>query len=147
MRTRLVLLVTAVLLLCAVVLVPEIIEAKRAKSLAAASPVQGKKQPMTVGQSIRNDTSPPVREMKQLPVFKLKREANKNPKIQHPHKDAHDPVVQKSIATEFMSANMPASEQNFDGMRFPGVDCNCAPPDTNGEVGNTQFVQSVNEGF
>ena len=25
--------------------------------------------------------------------------------------------------------------------------CNCAPPDTNGEVGATQYVQMVNEGF
>src|SRR5688572_21899424 len=107
MRARLVILVTAVLLLSALIFVPEIIEAKRAKSLAAAnavpaSPVQGKKQPMTVGHSVRNDTSPPVREMKQQPVFKPKREANKNPKIPHPHKDSADPVVQKSIATEFM---------------------------------------------
>ena len=30
---------------------------------------------------------------------------------------------------------------------FPGVGCNCAPPDTNGEVGATQYVQMVNEGY
>src|SRR5688572_26066258 len=109
MRFRLVILVTAVLLLSALILVPEIIEAKR--STVAATPVQWKRQPMTVGQSIRNDTSPPVREMKQQPVFKPKREANKNPKIPHVHRDAPDRVVQQSIATEFMSANMPASER------------------------------------
>ena len=146
MRTRLIILVTAVLLISAVLLVPEIIEANRAKSLAAATPLQGK-QPMTTGASIRNDTSIPVREMKQQPVFKPKKEANRNPKIQHPHRDSHDPVVQSSIATEFLSANMPATDQNFNGMQFPGVACNCAPPDTNGEVGATQYVQSVNEGF
>ena len=28
-----------------------------------------------------------------------------------------------------------------------GVGCSCAPPDTNGEVGATQYVQIVNEGF
>jgi len=152
MRARLFFLVTALLLLSAIVFVPEIIEAKRAASSAtanpvAASPVQAKKQAMTVVQSVRNDTSPPVREMKQQPVFKPKREANKNPKVQHPHKDAHDPVVQQSIATEFMDANMPAAQQSFNGMQFPGVACNCAPPDTNGEVGATQYVQMVNEGF
>src|SRR4029078_12464581 len=38
-------------------------------------------------------------------------------------------------------------DMNFNGMQFPGVACNCAPPDTNGEVGTTQYVQSVNEGF
>ena len=30
---------------------------------------------------------------------------------------------------------------------FPGVGCNCAPPDTNGAVGATQYVQIVNEGY
>src|SRR5207253_244373 len=34
-----------------------------------------------------------------------------------------------------------------DGSTFPGVGCTCAPPDTNGEVGATQYVQIVNEGF
>jgi hypothetical protein len=42
---------------------------------------------------------------------------------------------------------MPAPLLNFDGIGFPGVACNCAPPDTNGEVGATQYVQSVNIGF
>jgi hypothetical protein len=57
-------------------------------------------------------------------------------------------VVQKTIAAdEFTSANMPTADMNFNGMAFPGVSCNCAPPDTNGEVGATQYVQSVNEGF
>ena len=36
---------------------------------------------------------------------------------------------------------------NFAGIPFPGVVCNCAPPDTNGEVGATQYVQIVNEGY
>jgi len=141
MRPRLIILVTAVLLLGAVILIPEIIEAKR------AIPVQGKGQAMTSGESVRNDTSAPVREMKQQPVFKERKEANKNPRIQHPHKDSADPVVQSTIATEFFDAAMPAAMQNFNGMQFPGVACNCAPPDTNGEVGATQYVQMVNEGF
>ena len=42
---------------------------------------------------------------------------------------------------------MPAPTLNFNGIPFPGVGCNCAPPDTNGEVGATQYVQIVNEGF
>src|ERR1051325_6366629 len=29
--------------------------------------------------------------------------------------------------------NMPAPSHNFDGIAYPGVNCNCAPPDTNGE--------------
>ena len=43
--------------------------------------------------------------------------------------------------------NMPAPILNFNGIPFPGVACNCAPPDTNGEVGATQYVQIVNEGY
>jgi hypothetical protein len=42
---------------------------------------------------------------------------------------------------------MPSPTLNFDGVPFPGVACNCAPPDTNGEVGATQYVQDVNIGF
>ena len=33
---------------------------------------------------------------------------------------------------------------SFDGIPYPGVVCFCAPPDTNGEVGATQYVQIVN---
>jgi hypothetical protein len=36
---------------------------------------------------------------------------------------------------------------NFDGIPFPGVNCNCAPPDTDGYVGLTQYVQIVNTGY
>jgi len=42
---------------------------------------------------------------------------------------------------------MPSPTLSFDGIAFPGVNCNCAPPDTNGEVGLTQYVQIVNQGF
>ncbi|HEX3265514.1 MAG TPA: hypothetical protein VHR16_07585, partial [Candidatus Limnocylindrales bacterium] len=50
--------------------------------------------------------------------------------------------VQNTLA----AVAMPTST-SFDGIPFPGVSCNCAPPDTNGEVGATQYVQMVNEGF
>src|SRR5437868_6879452 len=46
-----------------------------------------------------------------------------------------------------LAPSMPGTLLNFDGVAFPGVVCNCAPPDTNGEVGATQFVQIVNEGY
>jgi len=155
MRVRIIVLLTAVLLFSAIIAVPRIIEASKSSSgdnaqsnSVAGIPFQGKKQDVTVGESIRNDTSIPVREMKQQPVFKPKKEANENPKIPHFHKDAPDRVVQKSSAeTEVSLPNMPGTNLNFNGMAFPGVACNCAPPDTNGEVGATQYVQMVNEGF
>src|SRR5262249_26500283 len=70
------------------------------------------------------------------------REAAVNPRIGH-HVNQRDPVVQRSLAPP----NMPSPTLNFDGIPFPGVACNCAPPDTNGEVGATQYVQIVNEGY
>ena len=42
---------------------------------------------------------------------------------------------------------MPGTILNFDGILFPGVNCNCIPPDANGAVGATQYVQIVNEGY
>ena len=152
MRVRILILVVAVLFFGAVLTVPQIIEAKRSQAAAAANttsiPVQGQKQKVTVGESIRNDTSKPLREMKQQPIFKEKREANENPKVPHSHKDAPDHRVQKTIAADaFTAANMPTTDMNFNGIQYPGVACNCAPPDTNGEVGTTQYVQMVNEGF
>ncbi len=99
-----------------------------------------------VGTSYHNDTSPPLRDMKPLPVEpREEREANENPKIPHVHKDSPDESV---VQDQHISApNMPAPILNFDGIPFPGVACNCAPPDTNGAVGMTQYVQIVNEGF
>jgi hypothetical protein len=89
--------------------------------------------------------------MKQEKVFKKEeKEANENPKIPatRKHKDAGDPVVQEfSFMQSVMSVAMPSASLNFDGLPFPGVGCNCAPPDTNGEVGATQYVQIVNEGY
>lgn len=157
-RAKLVLLVTAALLITGLIAIPRIIEAKRARAEAAsaepsaANPAQGRKQEIQSGISVRNDTSKPLREMKQLPIGAgrdKERERNPNPKIPHFHKDSHDPVVQPAFdaATDIFTANMPATELNFNGIGFPGVACNCAPPDTVGEVGATQYVQMVNEGF
>ncbi|MEO6969573.1 MAG: hypothetical protein ABI217_01595 [Chthoniobacterales bacterium] len=53
--------------------------------------------------------------------------------------------MQKKFATNLLAAILPGL--NFDGIPFPGVVCNCAPPDTNGYVGQTQYVQIVNEGY
>src|SRR6267378_4955098 len=162
MRTKAVLLIAAAALLTSVIALPRIIEAKRLnetnadKSLTvspvlATSITQDQKGGnVTVGASVRNDTSPPLRDMKQARVGrKFEREANENPKIPSAvnHKDETDPVVQGANSLmAFAGLNMPSPSLNFDGIGFPGVSCNCAPPDTNGEVGATQYVQMVNEG-
>ena len=103
--------------------------------------------PIRVGASYHNDTSPPLRDIPPAPyVGKQQREANANPKVPHTHLDQPDPVVQNTHLAA-PGAAMPAPILNFDGIPFPGVACNCAPPDTNGEVGSTQYVQLVNIGL
>ncbi len=103
------------------------------------------------GMSVKNDVSKPLRE---YPIQPMKakaeeREANENPKLPNRHIDGADPVIQDRFASlrALLTPNMPSPIRNFDGIPFPGVACNCAPPDTDGEVGSTQYVQMVNEGF
>jgi len=100
-----------------------------------------------VGGAIKHDTSKPIRELPQLPVRALPANDDQGGDAASggaaSHVQVHDPVVQTSQP----SANMPSPSLNFEGIDFPGVSCNCAPPDTNGEVGATQYVQIVNEGY
>ncbi|MFI4969857.1 MAG: hypothetical protein ACHP7D_06605 [Lysobacterales bacterium] len=99
------------------------------------------------GISYQNDTSLPLY---YLPAWngpssdKPEREGPENPPVPNHHIDSTDPVVQHTSAP---GGEMPSPILNFDGIGFPGVSCNCAPPDPNGEVGETQYVQMVNEGF
>jgi hypothetical protein len=57
-----------------------------------------------------------------------------------------DPVVQSTFAT---SNGALATGLNFEGLGngFPNFSVNSAPPDTNGAVGATEYVQWVNESF
>jgi hypothetical protein len=64
--------------------------------------------------------------------------------------NAKDPVIQKKRGTGPLSAPL----TNFDGICLPfgppcaeASSCSCLPPDTDGEVGATQFVQMVNSDF
>src|SRR5882724_1773994 len=156
-KSVVVMLAASVLLVGALVLLPRIIEAKRFQWLSAekvgsstdALATQDNKTDVIVGASVHNDTSEPLRNMKQLPLEpKIEHEANENPSIGHIHKDTADPVVQRfSFLADLGAPNMPSPLLHVNGIPFPGVACNCAPPDTNGEVGASQYVQIVNEGF
>ena len=161
-RTRLFVLVAAALLLTTtVILAPRISEARRAGWLggqpapsADAAIIQkgqdkDQKGDIIVVSSYHNDTSIPLREMKPQLALPKQQHSNENPKVPNRHIDSHDPVVQDNLSDlkSLMALNMPSPILNFNGIRFPGVGCNCAPPDTNGEVGATQYVQMVNEGF
>ena len=161
-RTRSIIVLAATLLLTTLILLPRIIEAGRSEGsraekspsvapVLASSSSQDQNSNVIVGASVHNDTSPPLRDMKQEKVGKkVEHEANENPKVPASlkHKDSPDPVVQGfSLLLSLLAPNMPSPLLNFDGIPFPGVACNCAPPDTNGEAGVTQYVQIVNEGF
>jgi hypothetical protein len=139
MKTRLTLIpiLALVLVLTTVVILPQIIEAKRAHPDAVVPEPTAMVQPLMQGKSdvvsdisVRNDTSIPVREMKQKPIErKGERELNENPKIKHVHKDSPDASVQRSLTgPNIFTPNMPSVDQNFEGIGFPGVSCNCAPP-------------------
>src|ERR1051325_3825056 len=105
------------------------------------------------GRSYRNDVSPALRDLPQLllsrpPSDEPSHEANPNPKLPIPlHVDEPDQVVDQSFLGILIPDAMPATILNFDGIPYPGVACNCHPPDTNGVVGATQYVQMVNEGY
>jgi len=98
---------------------------------------------VTVGRDYKHDVSPPLRDIVPSHLPPLPEHQETVPGRVGQHQDQADPVVQNFLA----AAAMPATILNFDGIPFPGVACNCAPPDTNGEVGLTQYVQIVNEGF
>ena len=98
---------------------------------------------VTVGRDYKHDVSPPVRDIQPLPLPRRPEHEKSHLRRASQHVDEPDPVVQDFL----FPAAMPSPILNFDGIPFPGVACNCAPPDTNGEVGATQYVQIVNEGF
>ena len=101
---------------------------------------------MSFGKSYQNDVSMPLYYLPPplLEVGKATKSGPKNPRLPLlNHVDKQDPVVQNLAWPE----QMPSFIVNFDGVGYPGVSCSCAPPDTNGAVGTTQYVQNVNDGF
>ena len=115
-------------------------------------PAQSQNSTVQFGTSYHNDISPALRDLAVLwpPEENHEREAREaalNPKIPNDHIDSQDPIVQNSAYLRDLLPSIPGTTLNFDGIPFPGVSCNCSPPDTNGAVGATQYVQMVNEGY
>jgi hypothetical protein len=99
------------------------------------------------GNEVKHDLSPNLRDIAPLPIVSTNnREANENAPVFDLSLLSHydDPVVQSSFTGQMA---MPGLLASFNGIGFPGVNCNCAPPDTNGDVSLTQYVQTVNTGF
>ena len=109
LRARSIITLATVLLVTTIVVLPRVIDAQRSRhttvekdpSLTAISYASlGQNNNVTVGESVHNDTSPPLRDMKQVKTSKkAEKEANENPKIpaSRKHKDSEDPVVQAAI--------------------------------------------------
>ena len=111
---------------------------------SASSSASASSSHVTVGHSVKNDTSRPLRSIRPIAIRPTPdHEANPNPQV--PIKGIARPEAVRQ--TRHFPNAMPGTGLNFDGIPFPGVTCNCAPPDTNGEVGATQYVQIVNEGY
>jgi hypothetical protein len=106
-----------------------------------------------VGSGAFNGTSPAVSDLPLLPVAPLTSVTQRDNENLHPNataSNAKDPVVQKNKGTGPISDPV----ANFDGVCLPfgppcdqASSCGCLPPDTNGEVGATQYVQIVNSDF
>jgi Abnormal spindle-like microcephaly-assoc'd, ASPM-SPD-2-Hydin/Cep192 domain 4 len=116
--------------------------------LYIALPVFGQSA-MTVRHEVHHDISLPLREMiKSAPKLAAsKHEAEPVRMIPLPPGSAplaEDPVLQRTVGP-----NTPTVGISFEGLgngQF-GFFPNAAPPDTNGAVGATQYVQWVNESF
>jgi hypothetical protein len=116
----------------------------------SAAPAASGGPPVEVQPAVHHDVSPPLREMSQafhasgvrrdMPIrlFPVTGGANAQ----------SDPVVQSSASTPNV---MTTAGVNINGVgdtsNTPQNPCNCAPSDTNGAVGATQFVQWVNTAF
>jgi hypothetical protein len=92
----------------------------------------------------------PVSQLPILPVIPGPLHTRDNESLQSGGSNAQDPVVQHRKGAGPLSAPI----QNFDGICLPfgppcneASSCSCLPPDTNGEVGATQYVQTVNTDF
>jgi hypothetical protein len=99
-----------------------------------------------MGGALKHDTSRELRSIPGDPVRALPADdegGDDGGGADRPTPHGIDTVVQSTLS----SPAMPSTSKNFEGIGFPGVACNCAPPDTNGEVGLTQYVQIVNEGY
>ncbi len=111
---------------------------------AAPAPAHG----ITVIPSYHNDVSAPLHEMPARPTqVEAEHEAAENPFIPTAHVDTIDLLAHQGTLLAQLAPSIASPILSFQGISFPGVGCNCAPPDTNGEVGATQYVQMVNAGY
>src|SRR5207253_6687631 len=96
----------------------------------------------TIIHSVKNDTSPPLRDMPPAPRLPRTREAPENPSLPralYPKEHPKDTIVQRWFGV----LAMPTPIVSFDGIQFSTGGTGW-PPDTNGDVGPNHYVQWVN---
>ncbi|HEX3101185.1 MAG TPA: hypothetical protein VHQ01_05315, partial [Pyrinomonadaceae bacterium] len=103
---------------------------------------------MELRTEIKHDVSPPLRDIPSSPRSKDK-EFEPAKHIPHDLKDPKEIQDDSVLQSKVSSAVATTPGLNFAGVGFQdyGFSPNAAPPDTNGAVGATQYVQWVNESF
>ncbi len=97
--------------------------------------------------AVFSDLSRPLRDVPAVwPQAGEKREAHFHPRIPIRHHDRPDPVIQSSFSQQLMtSLAILAPIRQWEGMGKECNGCGGVPPDTNGAVGKTQYVEMVND--
>ncbi len=122
---------------------------------AAQKPEEPKQKPQRmVGPELiyldHSDTTPlPLREMKVIPPDWFRdKEAQPAPKKwrQQPFR-ALGSLAEPTLQTSRAPLVGTTAGLSFDGVGVPNYGVNSAPPDTNGAIGATQYVQWVNTAF
>jgi hypothetical protein len=106
---------------------------------------------MTVRREIQRDVSPPLREMIKLmpPPSLVRHEAEPARRIPLPPGLVTQGQVEDSVRQQTVVPFTPTVGTSFEGLGQGqyGFSVTSAPPDTNGAVGATQYVQWVNTSF
>jgi hypothetical protein len=123
----------------------------RAALPATASAQQSRPHgPLVVRDAVRHDVSRPLRTIVPRRFSKQIRLMPEHELPSIAYAGRPDPVVQtQATATAPQAALAPTAGGTFEGLGTgrPGFTVNSAPPDTNGDVGPSHYVQIVNAGF
>ncbi|PYJ19490.1 MAG: hypothetical protein DME99_12390, partial [Verrucomicrobia bacterium] len=102
--------------------------------------------PVALNQDLRN-----------LPYIPPKEEFDEKPLTRYPHPGTGLPPQTESSSFQWLQSlikgilrpipTMPGPLLTFDGTNAAQSGCGCTPPDTNGDVGPSHYVQSVNTSF
>jgi hypothetical protein len=95
-------------------------------------------------QSLKNDTSPPLRNLQASPISPGGKGNQSHRPLRPGQSGTKLPTAPNSIQTSAGAAAMPSTTTNFEGINnIDGV----LPPDTNGDIGPNNYVQWVNLHF